>query len=86
MNKPPKIFAVQEISFLGHRVSPSGAATDPDLRQATRHFPFSEIRKCTARFLRMVKFHHIFISNSADTAASLDTFNSKVVKFFWNEV
>jgi hypothetical protein len=84
--KPSKVvLAVQEISFLGHRVSPLGVSIDPGRTQAIRDFPPPRDVKCVARFLGMVNFYHKFISNLADVAEPLNILRKKGAKFVWEE-
>jgi hypothetical protein len=78
--KPSKVaFAVQEISFLGHRVSPLGVSIDPDRTEAIRKFPPPKDVKGIARFIGMVNFYHKFIPNYADVASPLNVLRKKVL-------
>jgi hypothetical protein len=84
--KPSKVvFAVKEISFLGHHVSPLGVSIDPGRTQAIRDFPPPRDVRGIARFLGMVNFYHKFIPNLADVAAPLNILRKKGAKFVWQE-
>jgi hypothetical protein len=61
--KPEKVeFATQEISFLGHLVSPAGQRIDPERTRAIREFPTAHNTKGTSHFIGMVNFYHKFPS------------------------
>ena len=82
--KPEKVkFATQDISFLGHNVSPAGVRIDPERTQAIRVFPPLKDAKGISRFVGMVNFYHKFIPNLADIAGPLNTLRKKDVKFNW---
>jgi hypothetical protein len=84
--KPSKVvFAVQEISFPGHRVSLLGVSIDPDRTEAIRKFPPPKDVKGSARFIGMVNFHHKFIPHFADVASPRNALRKKGVKFVWGE-
>jgi hypothetical protein len=84
--KPSKVvFAVQEISFLGHRVSPLGVSIDPDRTEAIRKFPPPKDVEGIARFIGMVNFYPKFIPHFADVASALNALRKKDVKFVWGE-
>jgi hypothetical protein len=84
--KPSKVvFAVKEISFLGHYVSHLGVYIDPGRTLAIRDFPPPRDVKGIARFLGMVNFYHKFIPNLAGVAAPLNILRKKDAKFVWEE-
>jgi hypothetical protein len=57
--KPEKVvFATQEISFLGHLVSPEGVRIDPERTRAIREFPSPRYVRGFSRFIGMVNFYH----------------------------
>ena len=81
--KPEKVvFATQEISFLGHLVSPAGVRIDPERTRAIREFPIPRDTKGIGRFIGMVNFYHKFIPRLADVAAPLNALRKRGVKFF----
>ena len=82
--KPQKVvFATQEISFLGHLVSPGCVRIDPEWTKPIRDFPVPRDARGIARFVGMVNFYHKFIPNFADTAAPLNALRRKGMKFVW---
>jgi hypothetical protein len=82
--KPEKVkFTTQDISFLGHNVSPAGVRIDPERTKAIRVFPPVKDAKGISRFVGMVNFYHKFIPNLADIAGPLNALRKKDVKFKW---
>jgi hypothetical protein len=82
--KPDKEkFTTEEISFLGHLVSPAGIRVDPDRTQAIKIFLPPKDVKAVTRFIGMVNFYHKFIPCLADVAAPLNMLSKKGVKFLW---
>ena len=65
------IFAVSEITFLGHRVSKKGVAPLEDKVTAIREFSCPRTMKGLRRFLGMVNFYRRFIPGVAKTLAPL---------------
>jgi len=84
--KPEKVvFARQEISFLGHMVSPARVCIDPEHTRAIREFPTPCDTRGTSRFIGMVNFCHKFIPRLADVAAPLNALHKKGMKFTWGQ-
>ena len=82
--KPQKVvFATQEISFLGHLVSPGCVRIDPERTKPIRDFPVPRDARGIARFIGMVNFYHKFIPSFADVAAPLNALRKKGMKFVW---
>jgi hypothetical protein len=79
------VFATQEISFLGHLVSPAGVRIDPERTKAIREFPAPRDTRSISRFISMVNFYHKFIPRLADVAAPLNALRKKSVKFVWEK-
>ena len=80
--KPQKVdFAAQEISFLGHLVSPGCVRIDAERTMPIREFPISQDTKGLARFIGMVNFYHKFIPRFADIAAPLNALRKKGMGF-----
>jgi hypothetical protein len=85
VNPSNVVFAVQEISFLGHRVPTLEVSIDPRRTEAIRRFLPPSDAKGTARFIGMVNFYHKFIPHLADIAAPLNALRKKGVKFVWSQ-
>jgi hypothetical protein len=84
--KPEKVtFATQEISFLGHLVSPAGVRVDPERTRAIRKFQPPKDVKGISRFIGMVNFYHKFIPDFAKVAAPLNMLRKKGVMFKWEQ-
>jgi hypothetical protein len=82
--KPEKVvFATQEISFLGHVISPADVRIDPERTRAIRDFPPPRDAKGISRFVGMINFYHKFIPRLAEIAAPLNHLRKKGVKFAW---
>jgi hypothetical protein len=57
MVKPQKlVFTTQEISSLGHLVSPGGLCIDPKRTRAITEFPISQDTRGISRFIMMVNY------------------------------
>jgi len=84
--KPEKVvFAMQEISILGHLVPPAGVRIDPERTRAIREFPTPCDTRGTSRFRGMVNFYHKFTPRLADVAVPLNALCKKGVKFAWGQ-
>jgi hypothetical protein len=84
--RPEKVvFATQEISLLGHVISPAGVRIDPERTRAIRDFPPPRDVKGIRRFIGMVNFYHKFIPRLAEVAAPLNALRKKGVKFTWGK-
>ena len=90
LNRKKCIFAVSEITFLGHRVSKKGAAPLEDKVTAIREFSRPRTMKGLRRFLGMVNFYRRFIPGVAKTLAPLHLILSphkhSRKNIEWNEV
>ena len=58
-------FGLDDITFLGHRVSAQGIAPLPDRVEAIRLFPQPRNAKALSEFLGMVNFYHRFVPHAA---------------------
>ena len=76
-------FASQELSFLGHRISPAGISIDQERTRAIRNFPPPKDAKGIARFVGMVNYFHKFIPQLAEIASPLNVLRRKGEKFVW---
>jgi hypothetical protein len=76
--KPSKVvFAVKEILFLSHRVSPLGVSINPIRTQPICDFPPPKDVKVFVRFIGILNFYHKFIPNFAKVAAPLKVLRKK---------
>jgi len=75
------VFATQEISFLGHLVSPGCIRIDPKCMRPIREFPIPQDTKSLARFIGMVNFYHKFISRLTEVTAPLNALRKKGARF-----
>jgi hypothetical protein len=81
---PAKVkFAVSQLAFLGHIISPSGVSVDPSRTTAIKDFPPPRDAKGIARFIGMVNFFHKFIPHLAERAAPLNLLRKKGTQFVW---
>jgi hypothetical protein len=78
-------FAVHEISFLGHRVSPFGVTVDPERTRATLEFPAPTDVKGVSRFVGMTNFYQKLIPKFADIAKPLNGLRKKGARFVWGK-
>jgi hypothetical protein len=84
--KPEKVvFAIQEISFPGHLVSPAGMRIDPERTRVIREFPIPRDTRGISRFIDMLNFYHKFVPRPGDVAAALNALRKKGVKFVWGK-
>ena len=76
-------FASQELSFLGHKISPAGISIDQERTRAIRNFPPPKDAKGISRFIGMVNYFHKFIPQLAEIASPLNKLRRKGEKFMW---
>jgi hypothetical protein len=79
------LFATQEISFLGHVISPADVRIDPERTRAIRDFPPPRDAKGISRFIGVVNFYRKLIPRLAEVAAPLNALRKKGVKFTWGK-
>jgi hypothetical protein len=77
--------ATEEISFLGHLISPGGVRIDPERTRVIREFPVPRDVKAISRFVGMVNYHHKFVPQLTDVAAPMNALHKKGVKFVWGK-
>jgi transposase InsO family protein len=65
VNPAKCLFGVAEIDFLGHRVTPAGAAPLPSKVEAITAFPPPDTVKGLQEFVGMVNFYHRFVPSAA---------------------
>ena len=60
------VFGVEEIDFLGHRVSSAGIRPLPSKVKAITEFPAPTSIALLERFIGMINFYHIFVPHAAE--------------------
>lgn len=75
--------AVQEIVYLGHKISHRGLEVDSGRTRAIRDYPPPRDAKGIARFIGMINFYSKFIPRFAERAAPLNSLRRKGAKFVW---
>ena len=60
------VFGVEEIDFLGHRVSSAGIRPLPSKVKAITEFPAPTSISLLERFIDMINFYHIFVPHAAE--------------------
>ncbi|KAK9071834.1 hypothetical protein SSX86_008263 [Deinandra increscens subsp. villosa] len=83
--KPSKcVFGVQEISFLGHRISAVGVSPEPDKIQAIQQWPQPTSFTTLRAFLGLTGYYRRFVPQYAKVASALtDILKEKV--FTWSD-
>ena len=82
--KPGKCRLFQrEVNYLGHVVSQTGVATDPDKVDAVRNWPQPRCVQEVRSFLGFVGYYRRFCPDFATTAKPLNVLTSKETAFRW---
>ena len=77
-------FGVEDIDFLGHRVTPRGVEPLPERVEAIHQFPQPQNPKALSEFLGMVNFYHRFVPHAAALMNPLHGLtNAKGQEFQW---
>jgi len=71
LNKAKCVFGVNELDFLGHRVTPEGIRPMPERVTAIREYPVPSNKASLQRFLGMINFYHRFMPGIAGKLAPL---------------
>lgn len=85
VNPSKVLFAAEEISFLGHRVSHNTLKIDPDRTRAIKDYKRPTTVRNLSRFIGMINFYSRFIENYAILCAPLNELRKKNAKFKWSE-
>ena len=84
--KPKKCMLLQrQVSFLGHVVSGSGVATDPEKVDAVKTWPTPRNVKEIRSFLGLCTYYRRFVPSFADLARPLHQLTEKARPFLWSE-
>ena len=78
-------FAVQEVHYLGHVLSPQDIGPNPDKIEAIKSYPTQCKIKQLRSFLGMTGYYRKFIRNFAVIAKPLYDLTKKDVPFKWSE-
>ncbi|CAC5386872.1 unnamed protein product [Mytilus coruscus] len=78
-------FLKTEVKFLGHIVSESGVATDPNKIQSVKDWPVPKSIKDVRSFLGLTSYYRKFILIYADKAKPLYKVTEKNQKFVWTD-
>ncbi|MCG7877685.1 MAG: RNase H-like domain-containing protein [Candidatus Thiodiazotropha endolucinida] len=84
--KPSKCsFFQKKIRFLGHIVSESGVATDPEKLSAIKDWPIPRTAKQVKSFLGLCSYYRRYVKDFAKIARPLHLISDKKAKFTWND-
>ena len=84
--KPSKCaFALEEVEFLGHRVSASGIKPDPNKVAVIKELQPPTNIKQVRSFMGMIGYYRRFISNFSNICAPLTALTRKHAKFLWTK-
>ena len=78
-------FAVQEVNYLGHVLSPKGIKPNPDKVQAIVNFPTPNKIKQLRSFLGMIGYYRKFIRNFGVIAKVLYDLTKKDTPYIWSD-
>ena len=82
--KPSKCFLLQaQVTFLGHIVSGSGVATDPEKIEAVQNWPRPVNVREVRSFLGLCSYYRRFVQGFAEIAGPLHAMTKKNCKFDW---
>ena len=85
--KPSKCqFGATEILFLGHRVSGSSIAPDPEKLKAVTNWPVPKTVSDVRKFLGFANYFRRFIDHYSSTSRYLEDITRKHARFEWNQV
>ena len=71
INKSKSVFGVNELDYLGHKVTIKGIQPLPDRIKSIQNFPIPQNRPTLQRFLGLINYYHRFLPNVAHKLAPL---------------
>ena len=77
-------FAVQEIKYLGHILSPEGIKPNPEKVEIIQNYPIPKTVTQVRRFLGMTQYYRRFQKNYANLAKLLQNLTKNDVSFVWD--
>lgn len=83
LNTEKCMFALTELTFLGHRLGPEGVSPDPENTRAIIEMPPPHDRKTAQSFIGACSFYRKYIENFAKIAAPITNLFKKTEKFVW---
>nr|CAI5852327.1 unnamed protein product [Callosobruchus analis] len=83
LNKDKCVFAVQSLTFLGHKISNTGVSVDPERIRAICEFPEPKNKKEILQYLGMLNYCSRFIPNRSQLLEPLTSLLKKNVNFTW---
>lgn len=83
LNQEKCIFAKQSLTFLGHKISSSGVAVDPDRINSIISFPEPKNKKQLLQYLGMFNFSSRFIPNRSQILEPLTSLLKTNVSWIW---
>jgi len=86
INRSKCVFGVQEVEFLGHRVTTTGICPLPSRVEAIKNYPIPTNKASLQRFLGMINFYHRFMPGIAAKLAPLHAIASgRGSEIAWSE-
>ena len=84
--QPPKCaFCKERVEFLGHIVSATGVAVDPDKTEKVAQWPIPVDRREVQQFLGLANYYRRFVRDFATIARPLHRLTEKMAPFEWTD-
>ena len=77
-------FTCNQVTYLGHTITPSGLKPNSDHLMAVENFPVPKDIKSLKQFLGLSSFYRRFVRNFAKIAEPLHRLTRKDIPFVWN--
>ena len=85
--QPPKCaFCKERVEFLGHIVSATGVAVDPDKTEKVAQWPIPVDRREVQQFLGLANYYRRFVRDFATIARPLHRLTEKTAPFEWTNL